>query len=158
MPGYNSNAKSVVNNLVNQLQGIQDTVVKPLIRSIAVDVAASNVIRIHNEGKAVDGSKIGDYKEGDKEYNKTSYKTKREELGKETEYVNLSFSGNLSKEFQPEAVGDLDIGVGFIGKYGADLSEVLEDQYNKKIWGATEEDDRIAQEEFKIRLHNYLNG
>lgn len=158
MPGYKSNAQSVINALKNQLTGIEDKITKPFIRAVAADVAASNVSRIHNEGKAVDGSKIGDYKEGDDEYNQNSYKTKREKKGKQTQYVDLSFSGKLSKEFQPEAVGDLEIGVGFISKYGSDLSEVLEERYGTKIWGKTEEDERIAQEEYKIRLNNYLNG
>lgn len=151
MPGYKSNAKDVIGGLINQLKGVEDNVTKPFIRAVAADVAASNISRIHNEGKAVDGSQIGDYKSG-------AYKEKREEKGKETQYVNLSFTGKLSKEFQPEAIDDLNIGVGFISPYGSNLSENLEDKYKKKIWGVTEEDERIAQEEYKIRLNKYLNG
>lgn len=151
MPGYNSNAKSVVKNLIRQFEGIQENVINPLTRSIAAYVAASNVSRIHNEGKDIEGKNIGEYKEG-------SYKRKREDKDKETQYVNLSFSGQLSKEFQPEAISDSEMGVGFISAYGSNLSEALEDKYNKKIWGVTEEDEKVAQDEFINRLHKYLNG
>lgn len=151
MPGYKSNAKSVINGLVNQLKGVEDKVTKPFIIAVAADVAASNVSRIHNEGKDIEGKDIGSYKAG-------SYKTKRVEKGRQVQRVDLSFTGKLSKEFQPEAIDDLNIGVGFISPYGSTLSEALEEKYNKKIWGVTEDDERIAQEEYKIRLNNYLNG
>jgi hypothetical protein len=151
MPGYKSNAKNVLGPLINQLKGVETVLLDNITRTVAAGLVASNSFRIHNEGLAVNGTKIGDYKEG-------PYKKKRREKDKETQYVNLSFSGDLSKEFQLAASGKNTVGVGFLTNYGEELSEILEQKYNKKIWGVTQEDERIAQEVAKNKVNRYLNG
>lgn len=137
---------------MDNLEGIEENVIKPLVKAIAVDLATSNDRRIHNEGLDVDGRKIGDYAESTKKVRK------RSGGGKEIDYVNLTFTGKLSKEFQVVAIDDLNYGVGFISPYGTKLSIILEKKYDRegKIWGVTEDDDRIAQEEFQLRLDKYL--
>lgn len=151
MPSYKSNTASVVRDLVKKLKGVDGFVKDKVLREVAADVAASNVYRIHNEGKAVDGSGIGDYKEG-------PYKEKRQERGRRIDKVDLSMTGKLSKEYTFDAIGTNEVGVGFLTDYGTRVSEALEEKYKKKIWGATQEDERIAQEVAKNRINQYLNG
>lgn len=151
MPFYKSNAKEVLGSLRGKLEGLQSNVLDKVVREVAIDLVASNQSRIHNDGKAVNGSDIGDYTDG-------KYKKKREDKGKRIDKVNLDFSGKLSKEFSLEAVGSSEIGVGFLTDYGANLQEVLEEKYKKKIWGATQEDERIANKIATNRINKYLNG
>ena len=150
MPEYKSNAKNILGPLINQLQGIKNNVLDKVTREIAADLVASNISRIHNEGKAVDGSEIGSYAE--------STKKQRSKKGRQTQYKDLSFTGKLSKEFSFAAVGSNTIGVGFISDYGADLSEIHEQREGKKIWGATQKDERVAEQVAKNRINKYLNG
>jgi hypothetical protein len=151
MPSYKSNVKSVIGSLVQKLEGVKANVVDKVVREVAVDLVGSNTRRIHNEAKAVDGSDIGNYTDG-------SYKKRREKRDKRTDKVNLDFSGKLSKEFVLEAVGRSEIGVGFLTDYGANLQEVLEEKYNKIIWGVTQQDEVVAGNILKNRINKYLNG
>jgi hypothetical protein len=150
MPSYKSNAKQVLTPLLRKLQGLKPNVMDKVTREIAADLVASNMGRIHNEGKAVDGTEIGQYKEG-------AYKNKRDKLGKRIDRKNYSFTGQLSKEFSFEPTGGT-VSVGFLTEYGANLHEVLEEQDGKKIWGATQEDERVANEVATNRINKYLNG
>jgi hypothetical protein len=150
MPSYKSNSKQVLGPLIKKLQGLKANVVDKVTREIAADLVASNIGRIHNDGKAVNGSDIGDYTNG-------AYKKKRQEKGKRLDKVNLDFSGKLSKEFSFEPTGG-SVNVGFITDYGGGLQEVLEEKYSKKIWGATQEDEKVANEVATNRINNYLNG
>jgi hypothetical protein len=150
MPSYKSNSKQVLGPLIKKLQGLKANVVDKVTREIAADLVASNIGRIHNDGKAVNGSDIGDYTNG-------AYKKKRQEKGKRIDKVNLDFSGKLSKEFSFEPTGG-SVNVGFITDYGGGLQEVLEEKYSKKIWGATQEDEKVANEVATNRINNYLNG
>lgn len=151
MPSYKSNAKSVIGSVVKRLQGLQINVIDKASREIAADLVASNMRRIHNDGQAVDGTDIGDYKEG-------AYKKKRQEKQKRVDKKNLDFSGKLSKEFSFAAVGRHEIGVGFLTEYGSTLQEAMEEQAGKKIWGVTQEDERVADGIVKRKLNKYLNG
>jgi hypothetical protein len=150
MPSYKSNVREVLGPLKKKLQGIKPNVLDKLTRTIAADLVSSNTVRIHNEGKAVNGSDIGDYADG-------PYKKKREKKQKRVDKVNLDYSGKLHKEFSLEA-NSQGIGVGFSTEYGANLQEVLEEKYNKTIWGVTQEDEAIAEKESVKAINKYLNG
>lgn len=150
MPEYKSNAQKVLGVVINQLKGIEEHVIEKASREIAADLVASNIGRIHNDGKAVDGSDIGEYKEG-------PYKEKRSEKGRRVDKADLSFTGKLSKEFSFDANGDI-VGVGFLTDYGANISEYMEEHFGKTIWGVTQEDERVAGEVAKNRLNEWLKN
>jgi hypothetical protein len=151
MPSYKSNAREVLGNLRSKLEGVKSNVVDKVVREVAVDLVGSNTRRIHNEAKAVDGSDIGDYADG-------PYKKRRQGKDKRVDKVDLSFSGKLSKEFALEAINQSEIGIGFLTPYGANLHDILEEKYNKKIWGVTQEDEQTKDRILKNRLNKYLNG
>lgn len=140
MPDYKSNVQEVLGDLRKKLEGIKKETVSKIVRTVAADLVSSNLTRIHNEGKAVDGNPIGTYSK--------DYKKLRQKKGKETDHVNLTFSGKLSKEFNQDAVSETEIGIGFTTDYASEISGFLEgkDKFNKKIWGVTEEDEKIAEE------------
>ncbi len=137
MPSYKSNLQEIIIKLKKELDNIKGPVLDKIQRTAASTVVASNDRRIFNNGKAVDGSDIGHYSK--------SYEKIRIEKGKRVDLVNLTFTGKLSKEFNFEADGS-GIGIGFLTPYGANLHDVLEEKYNKKIWGLTQEDESIIIE------------
>ena len=173
MQSYNSNVIEVLGKLRNQLVQLKGPVLEKMVRSISFDLVGSNLDRIHTYGKAVDGSLISTGSSNveafkSKKTGKVSskkkrgseatvlatpysqkYAKKRIDKGRQIAKVDLSFTGKLSKEFNLEAKGPKEIGVGFTTPYASDLSEVLENKYGKKIWGTTQEDERVAQEYVK---------
>lgn len=107
------------------------------------DVLANNTAlgditrRIFNEGKRSDGSSIGQYKVG-------PYKNKRESSGRQTNYIDFQFSGDLFYSIQ---VGNLNgkPAVGIISQKEADISENLEKRFGT-VFQASEEERKIALE------------
>lgn len=135
---YTSNANKTLTTLSIKLKGIQN--ISPILRDIAVSLASSNTRRIHNEGEKVSGSQIGQYS--------VSYKRTREKAGKETSFINFSFTGQLSKDFVAEPDGKNWV-VGFVNPSGRQptsgkIHDLLEDKFGD-VWGVTREDNRIIQ-------------
>lgn len=93
--------------------------------------------RIHVQGKASDGSNIGDY---DPEYEKLREKRGRKEGGK----VVLSFNRNLENSY---AIIQGDNGLYGIGILNGEILKVvgyLEAKYQKKIYSLTDEEKKLV--------------
>ena len=144
---YSSNINKVLGELEKGLRKIQNT--EPVVQEIAVSLAASNTRRIHNEGQNVSGGQIGQYK--------TSTKRIRAKAGRQTSFVDLSFSGKTSKEFVAEPVAGGWV-VGFINPSGrkfssSDIFKVQEERYGE-VWGITQSDEnainRILRKAIRI--------
>ena len=104
-------------NIEKALQGYEILVVS--------DIEGSIKSRIFNKGDAQKG-KIGKYKKG-------KYKQKREEAGRQTDYVDLQFTGELNRSIQKGIKGGKQV-VGFNNDGSAEIAEHLEDKYNKVIF------------------------
>lgn len=165
---YASNMNRVLTKLKNNLVSLE--AMDKLTKEVATGVRASNMRRIHNEGKAVDGSMIGSYstkpmyvslknsprkftpkgKKGKTKFKngkshksgffKDGYKGFRREIGKETGFVNLQLTGSLKADFNMVKTTN-GWNIGFNKK--SDISESLEEHFKKEIWGVSEQ-DRIA--------------
>ena len=152
---YSSNLNTVIDQLNVKLRGIQNT--DALAQKIAVSLASSNIRRIHNESKEVSGSEIT-YKRTRKTPTKgaysRSYATKREKKGRQISKVDFSFTGKLSKEFQPAPIPG-GWGVGFTTPSGTKISEFLEQKFGD-VWGVTTADknaiNRIVTKEINKQL------
>ena len=145
-----------------------------LTKEVAIGVRASNMRRVHNDGKAVNGNNIGTYstkatyinpknsprrfatggknstksifkngKPRKTKYFKNGYKGFRNEIGRETAYVNLQLTGTLKSDFNMVKTTN-GWSVGFDKR--AELSENLEKKYNKRIWGVSEQDRIIVNQ------------
>ena len=156
---YQSNLDDVMDNLVLKLESLKET--SPVLREIAISLATSNNRRIHNEGKDVSESKIT-YKRSRKTPKKgaysKSYAKVRSEAGRQTSYVDLSMTGQLSKGFQAAPIPG-GWGVGFMTSYGGDLYKYLDNDGKGsfgRVWGITKFDKRAIEEtlskEIKKRL------
>lgn len=163
---YSDNIAEVLSNIEGKLKKASD--VSKLNRTIGTYLKASNLRRIHNEGLAVNGSRIGNYssvplylnpkhspraftpkgKNGQMKFkngklHKTAYfhgwKGFRSAIGRESSTVNLQLSGKLLKDWLMEQQGDNFI-IGFRSKYGSVVSQGNEEHFGKKIWGISPQD------------------
>ncbi len=125
---YSSNMAKVLKGIEKDLRKIQNT--EPVIRDIAVSLVADNTRRIHNEGENVAGGLIGTYA--------PSTKRIRAKKGRQTSFVDLSFTGQLSKDLVAEPVQGGWV-VGFVNPSGrqptsGEIHTLLEKKYGE-VWG-----------------------
>jgi len=144
-----------------------------VLRGVASSMIGVIKKRIHEDGKAADDSNIGQYdttnplyvnpnkspkafapvgKTGKTKFkngqpHKTkyfdSYKGFRENIGRPTDKVNLSLTGQMNSQFTiiPTENG---YGLGWNNTEMYERSKGLETKYGKKIWSLTDEESEIA--------------
>lgn len=178
---YKSNANDVILNIKQKLLSNESQ--QALLKTIAQTLYVSNLRRIHNEGTNVSGTRIGAYsakalyinpkyspqkfdgagKEGRKtfistgkphktRYFKSGYKQYRSAVGRESGFVNLQLSGSLKANWQMVKTPS-GYSIGFISAKKALIAEGMEDHFNCKIWGVTNNDRTIINEIVKNWAH-----
>jgi len=152
---YQSNLSSVMDQFTVKLKGLKES--DSLLQTIAVSLASSNIRRIHNKSEDVSGSEIT-YKRSRRTAKKgaysKSYANKRSSKGPQISRVDFSFTGKLSKEFQPAPIPG-GWGVGFTTPGGSKISKFLEQKFGD-VWGVTKADQEavsaIVTKEINRRL------
>lgn len=164
---YESNINQVVLEMKGRLLSAQEN--SALLRTMGTYLKASNLERIHMEGKGVNEGLIGQYdtdpmyvnpkksprkfppmgktgrtkfksgKPHKTKYFAQGYKGFRAAVGRDATKVNLHLTGTLLKSFVMEQDGN-DIVLGFNSEYGSDVSAGNEQRFGKKIWGVTQKD------------------
>lgn len=165
---YKSNMDAVLGRLKTMLS---ENKLDSLYRECALGVFASNERRVHNEGKAVNGSAIGKYsrkaiyvnparsprafspvgKTGRTTFKSTGkpHKTKYFASGYAGFKSNIGFGSRPNLQATGRLRADWTIlrtskgyQIGWASSYGAKISEGNEIHFGKKIWGISEEDKR----------------
>lgn len=103
---------------------------------VVSDVEGAMKQRIFNQGKTEEETSIGKYKEG-------YYKRKREKFGRQTEYVDLEFKGDLRRSIV-KGTKNGKIVIGFNNDNSAEIAEGLEERYNTTIFAASEQEAKNA--------------
>lgn len=170
---YKSNAANVIGKVKNKLSSGEI-----LIGTIAQNILASNLRRIHNEGRDTNGKSIGSYsikplyvnpknspkqfapigKTGKKAFHdgkphKTAYFQKgykgfRERIGRKTSVVNLQLTGSLLANFQLQK-SPTGYQIGFLSAKKGRIAEGLEKKYRSQIWGLSQQDRNKTREIIK---------
>lgn len=83
------------------------------------------------------------------------YKELRDIQGKTTSHVNLQYTGTLKTKFIIQNENG-KYKIGFDGDYGKKVSGYMEDKYNQKIWGISEEGKTQAQAIVKRYIDQHL--
>ncbi len=158
---YKSNVQSVIVGLKNKvILGNPDE----MYREISLGIMASNNRRIHNEGRNINESQIGDYSTKKMYVNPinspvkfspnpnrktrkfdTGYKGYRGFIGRDTTKVNLQLSGALKADFKILKIQN-GYALGFESARGKDISEGMESKYHSPIWGITKTDETMILE------------
>lgn len=128
----------VLGKLQKDLRKVQNT--EPVIRDIALSLAASNTRRIHNEGEKVSGVQIGEYK--------PSTKRIRAKKERQVSFIDFSFTGQLSKDLVALPVPGGWV-VGFVNPSGrtptsGKIHDFLEEKFGE-IWGISPSDEQAIQ-------------
>jgi hypothetical protein len=166
---YSSNLNNEINKISDLLANLP---IDEITASLGQYLVASNIERIHEDGKDVNMAKIGNYsnrppvyinpskavrkkgvgtpgtfKNGKKK--KTvkfdSYKDYRSSTGRRVDTVNLNLTGKLQSDLNLVVKGNV-AEVGFTTDYGATVSDGLESKYAKTIWGVSKEDSKVLVE------------
>jgi hypothetical protein len=127
---YSSNLQSVVNNLKKELTDLQSD---KLLRTAALDAQAIIQNRVQQEGRGADDS-LGSYS--------SSYAEKRREAGRQTRIKDLTFSGDLFRNWVTESQGS-SYTVGFASKREADKADWLEARFGRIFYLASDEQAQI---------------
>lgn len=136
---YSSNMNKVLGKLEKDLRKIQNT--EPVIQDIAVSLVADNTRRIHNEGENVAGNQIGQYA--------VSTKRSRSKRGRQVSFVDLSDTGQLSKDLVAEPIPGGGWVVGFVNPSGrrptsGEIHTFQEKRYGE-VWGISAMAQAIIQ-------------
>ncbi len=182
---YESNINKVIADLKGKLEKAKD--MSQLQRTIATNLKASNLRRIHNEGKAVDGSTIGKYSTKEFYANpKTSPrkfsgegKTGRKKFistGKnhKTKYFKDGYKG--FRQFVGREVSKVNLQlsgtllkswqaelngrdwvIGFNSQYGKKVAQGNEDRFGKTIWGISKNDREMITTVTQEFINRSLN-
>lgn len=136
--------------------------------------------RIFNEGKTTAGGPIGTYSDnpisvkreafiqknkfkgtgrGSTMYLPGGYKQLREIQGRESEYVNLDYTGSLRRSIQTGRIGGR-LALGFTDEERFAVAQELEERFNAAIFSVSVEEDAAAQVAVtnEIRLLLTKNG
>jgi len=144
MIAYNTNANQVLDVLEQDLKSLSGEQADKIMREIAQALTAHMVVRVHQDGKAADGSKIGTYSpeymkirtgqtnqtkdkgKARKKYNRTSDTTVILSLTRQMEMDLTTCEQNPAKIANGYAIG-------YQNNFNYDKAIWNEDRYNKKI-------------------------
>jgi len=140
--GYKSNISTITKRITAKIKKLENPT--NTLREIGTTLVDSNRRRIHNESKLLNGSNIGSgvtVKSKKLGAYTASYSRKRSKAGKETNKINLNFTGTLQDGLETRPKGKTQV-VGFFDTRNSELSEALEDRYGE-LWGVTSRDEAI---------------
>lgn len=132
--------KSNLDKVIRELQErISVKAINELTKEVAETIYQNSVKRIFNNGRALDGSKIGNYRK--------STKIARRKRGLQTSYVDLTFTGTFRRLYKLRKLGFAGYVIGFPpgNLYGEYIISHNERRFGKKIFGLTKNDQKIAK-------------
>lgn len=140
-----SNISDAIKNDIAKIKSLKDP--DKTTRILAFDTVAIVSDRIQQKGLKSDGTLIqGKYSGG--------YSNKRENKGLQTNYVDLTFSGDMMADFLPVQDGPI-WGAGFTGKKNADVAEYNERRFGK-IFDLTKEEEKVIENSFNAIVKKLL--
>jgi hypothetical protein len=136
------------NNVSKRLLSLTDR--EALLRPVAFDLLALMTDRIHDQGKAADGSQIGEYSNS---YLKLREKSNR---GSDKKIV-VSFTRQLENDWSVIAT-EKGYGIGFKNPFNKQKAQWVEDQKGKKIFKTTAEEKQQVILSIREQVKKLLSG
>lgn len=142
-----TNLPEVLNSLGQSIQEILNP--NYLLRPVAIEVLPMITQRIHQEGKASDGSEIGQYS--------NSYLKQREKAGRgESKKVIVSLTRQLENNWSVLETTN-GYGIGFTNSFNADKLRWVEEMKGKPIGSLSAEEIEYAFERINELVANALD-
>ena len=144
-----TNINVVSTRLLRKLDVLRNP--KPLLRLVALDVLVLITERIHEEGKAADDSKIGEYNNN---YLRLRQKKNKRSADKK---IIVSLTRQLENDWSVLAT-EKGWGIGFKNNLNAQKLQWVEEQKNKKIGALTKSEKEYAINKLKNLIGKELNS
>ena len=142
-----TNINEVINRETAMFQQVIDA--DKVLREVALSAVAYMSNRIQQEGKKSDGTKLKTKaKEKFGAYSKSWGKERSKKH--QTDYIDLTYSGDMMMDFLPIPIGENEYGVGFRGK-NSQKADYLE-EYFGDIFLPTEEEEEFIVESLNKKL------
>lgn len=142
-----TNLGEITTHLAQQLHTIMDT--NYLLRPVAIELIPEITQRIHNDGKASDGSSIGTYSNGYLAYRK------RNNRGADTKVI-VSLTRQLENDWSVLETQN-GYGIGFTNAFNAQKLRWVEEVKGKVIANLSEKEIDYAIERVNELVANALN-
>lgn len=145
----NTNIRVVSASLIKKIETLRNP--KPLLREVAFDVLAMMDERIHEDGKAADGSQIGEYNS-----NYLRLRQKKYKLSGNKKII-VVLTRELRQNWGVIATTG-GWGIGFTNPNNAQKLAWVEEQKNKKIGALTKSEREYAIDKLKKLVDRELNN
>jgi hypothetical protein len=133
---WESNLGAVANNLISRLGSLQDA--DKVLRTAALDTVALISDRIQQKGLKTDGTLI-------KSVYSVGYAAKRAKKGYQTNFVDLTFTGDMLADYTAVPDGTDSYVAGFRSEKSAQKAEFNEDRFGTVFQASNEEVDILIQ-------------
>lgn len=144
-----SNIAEVVAKLKGALEALKNP--DPLLRTVATTLLPVVHDRIHVEGKAADGSQIGEYS--------NSYLKLREKDGRlEGKKVVLSKTRQMENDFSVQISSDGKYGLGYNNPINANKVDWNEKHFNKDVFSLTEPEKELVNKTAQAYVEDVISG
>lgn len=143
-----ANISLVSNSLLEKLRKIKDR--EYLLRPVAFDVITLMTDRIHQQGKASDGSQIGTYS------NNYLYKRKKNNRGTDKKII-VSLTRQLENDWSVIATPK-GYGIGFLNAFNLSKARWVEEGKGKKIFSLSESESEYAITKLQELTRDALNS
>jgi hypothetical protein len=181
MISYTSNVSQVVRLFIKKVEGVQGDLVA---RAAALAVLPEMKRRVHVDGKASDGSRIGNYSNAylklrtgnygnsakvTRGKNKGEKKdagvfTKGKNKGQPRPKFNRTTDPKVVLSLTRQQENDMSVvpagkgyGIGYKNQHNFDKSQYAEATYKKQIWKLTKEERQLAREVAEAEVKRQLN-
>jgi hypothetical protein len=131
-----SNLSKVTGDLISRLTNIEDA--DKVLRTASLDTVALISDRIQQKGLKTNGTPI-------KSFYSAAYGRKRREDGKQTQYIDLTFSGDMMADYTAVPDGYNSFVAGFRSEKSAQKAEYNEDRFGTVFQASNEEVDILLK-------------
>ncbi len=135
----NSDKKSLLNDVLSDR----------IYRTACLDSIALISNRIQQKGQKSDGVKIGSYKK--------NYAKYRDKKGRQSNYIDLTFTGEMIDGLAFSKTSDEEYSIGFSSKKSADKAEWNEARFGS-VFELTEDEISLVISEVEVKVNEAIRG
>lgn len=143
-----SDIKTKMNSLVSKLYDAFDP--NNLEREMAINALPLVHMRVHEQGKASNGTQIGTYD--------SNYLELRKKHGYSGSKVVLSLTTQMQNDFVADVTTDNHWAIGWLNDINSDKAKWMEEKYGKKIFNLTKEEKEAVLRVASKTIENILRA
>lgn len=144
---YSSNLRQITQKLIRQLKVIAAS--DKIQRQAAFDAQSLVLSRVQQQGRNASGQQMGRYS--------SAYAKVRSKKGRQSSYKDLTFSGDMIRDFQVDPIGRNSYGVGFGSRLQGDKARYNEAREGL-VFELTDDEIETVQQGIEDTINKILNS